>query len=123
MLTEYYHLSYFFMNTFLVLFLAPASVIAEWMKTNPAEREVAEKKMRAEWNTWMKAHAGMIKETKAGGRTKRVTSSGIIDVRNDIILYSIIEAESHEVAAKVFEGHPHLGIPQASIEIMAIRSL
>lgn len=111
------------MNTFLVLFLAPASVIAEWMKTPQAERDAAEKKMRAEWNAWMDAHAGMIKETKAAGKTKRVTTAGVVDSRNDIMLYSVVEAESHEVAAKAFEGHPHLGIPQASIEVMAIRSL
>lgn len=36
------------MNTFMVLFLAPASVMDEWMKKDPAEREEGEKKMRAE---------------------------------------------------------------------------
>jgi hypothetical protein len=111
------------MNNFLVLFLAPAAVMAEWMKTPAAERDAAEKKMRDEWNEWTAAHAGMIKETNAGGKTKRVTSSGVIDARNDIMLYSVIEAKSHEAAAKAYEGHPHLGIPQASIEVMAIRSM
>jgi len=38
-------------------------------------------------------------------------------------LYAIVEAESHEAAAKTFEGHPHLQIPQSSIEIMEIRTL
>jgi hypothetical protein len=37
------------------------------------------------------------------------------------MLYSFVEAESHEAAAKAFEGHPNLGIPQSSIEIMEIR--
>ena len=32
-------------------------------------------------------------------------------------------AESHEAAAKTFENHPHLQIPQASIELMEIHSL
>ena len=48
---------------------------------------------------------------------------GTSDTKNDIMLYSIIEAESHQSAAKMFEGHPHLGIPQASIEIMEIHPL
>jgi hypothetical protein len=39
------------------------------------------------------------------------------------MLYSVIEAESHDIAAKAYEGHPHLGIPQASIEVMAIRPM
>ena len=111
------------MQTFLVLFLAPSSVIEEWMKTPQAEREAAEKKMRDEWNIWMSNHASMIKETNAGGKTKRVNTSGVTDTKNDIMLYSVIEAESHDVAAKAFEDHPHLGIPQASIEVMAIRPM
>lgn len=111
------------MNKFIVLFLAPSAVMAEWMKKPEAERAVEEKKMREEWDEWMKVNAGMIKETNAGGKTKRVTSSGVVDARNDIMLYSVIEAESHEAAAKAYEGHPHFGIPEASIEVMAIRPM
>lgn len=111
------------MNTYIVLFMAPAAVIAEWMQKDPAEREAADTKMRSDWDAWMREHASSIKQTMAGGATKRVTSEGTADVKNDIMLYSIIEAPSHEEAAKLFEHHPHLGIPQASIEIMAIRPM
>lgn len=111
------------MNTFLVLFLAPASVMEEWMKTPQAEREVQEKQMKADWDAWMAAHADLIKETKAAGKTKRVTAAGIVDARNDIMMYSIVEAESQEAAAQAFVGHPHFTIPEASIEVMSIRSL
>lgn len=111
------------MQKFLVMFLAPVAVIEEWMKTPQADREIAEKKMREEWNVWSTAHASMIKETNAGGKTKRVNASGVSDTKNDIMLYSIIEAESHDIASQAFVGHPHLGIPEASIEIMAIRSM
>jgi hypothetical protein len=111
------------MQTFIVLFLAPSSVIEEWMKTPQADREIAEKKMKEEWDLWISNHANMIKETYAGGKTKRVTSQGVLDAKNDIMLYSIIEATSHDTATKAFEGHPHLSIPQASIEVMAIRAM
>ena len=36
-------------KTFLALYLAPASVIEEWRKTDPATRKAAEQKMQAEW--------------------------------------------------------------------------
>jgi hypothetical protein len=108
------------MRKFLVLYLVPATVIDEWVKTDPDKRKVAEEKMQGEWGTWMGAHSKMIISTDAGGKTKRVTSSGIADTRNDIMLYSIVEAESHDAAAKSFENHPHLQIPQSSIEIMEI---
>lgn len=111
------------MQKFLVLFLAPAAVIAEWMKTPQEERKVAEKKMKEDWDVWTAAHASMIKETNAGGKTKRISAEGVIDAKNDIMLYSIIEAESHEAVANTFMGHPHLTIPQASIEVMAIRPM
>ena len=37
------------MNKFLVMYLAPASVIEEWKKTDPDKRKVAEEKMQADW--------------------------------------------------------------------------
>jgi hypothetical protein len=111
------------MKKFLVLYLAPASVLEEWSKTDPDKRKTAEEKMRGDWNKWTSDHAKMITDTGAGGKTKRVSSSGTSDTKNDIMLYSFIEAESHEAAAKSFESHPHLQIPQSSIEVMEIRAI
>ena len=42
----------------------------------------------------------MITVTEAAGKTKAVTSAGIGDLKNDIMLYSIVEAENHDAAAK-----------------------
>ena len=111
------------MKRFLVLYLAPAKVLEEWQRTDPEERRVAEEKMRNDWNRWMSDHAAMITDTGAGGKTKRVTASGISDAMNDIMLYSFVEAESHDKAAKAFESHPHLGIPQSSVEVMEVRRM
>ena len=57
------------------------------------------------------------------GKTRRVTAQGSAAGRNDIMLYAIVQAESREAASKMFEDHPHLGIPQSSIEIMEIHAL
>jgi hypothetical protein len=112
------------MKKFLVTYLAPASVIAEWKKTDPDTRKAAEEKMRAEWKNWMNDHANIFADIGAGvGKTKVVTAQGISDSKNDIMLYSLVEAESHEAAAKSFEGHPHLQIPQSSIEVMEVHAL
>lgn len=108
---------------FLVLYLVPGEVMADWAKTDPATRKSAELKLKAEWDRWMGEHARMVTLTEAGGMTKAVTASGITDARNDIMLYSIVEAESHEAAAKAFAQHPHLTIPQSSIQVMEVRSL
>jgi hypothetical protein len=112
------------MNKYLVTYLAPRSVIEEWKKTDTEKRQAAETKMRAEWGKWMGEHAKMFADKGAGvGKTKRVSMKGTSDAANDIMLYAIIEAASHESAARAFEGHPHLQIPQASIEVMEIRPL
>jgi hypothetical protein len=108
---------------FLVLYLVPAPVMDEWAKTDPEKKKVAEEKMQTEWGKWMGAHSKIFISTDVGGKTKLVTSSGVSDTRNDIVLYSIIEAASHDAAAKSFENHPHLQIPQSSIEVMEIRPM
>jgi len=112
------------MKKYLVTYLAPASIIEDWMKTDPETRKAAEAKMRADWDAWMAEHAKSFTDMGAGvGKTKLVTKEGVSDTKNNIMLYGIVEAESHEAAAKLFENHPHLGIPQASIEIMEINPL
>jgi len=112
------------MKKFLVTYLAPASVIDDWKKTEPEKRKAAEEKMQGEWRKWMSDHATMFVDKGAGvGKTKRVTAQGASDTRNNIMLYAIVEAESHDAAAKTFEGHPHLQIPQAFIEVMEIHPL
>ncbi len=110
-------------NKFIALYLVPASVTADWAKTDPETRKAAEQKMQAEWGKWMGDHAKMIVSTEVGGKTKRVTASGVADVKNDIMLYSFIEADSHEAAAKAFENNPHLQIPQSSIEVMEVKPM
>jgi hypothetical protein len=112
------------MKKFLVTYVAPASVIDDWKKTEPEKRKEAEEKMQGEWRKWISDHMTMFVDKGAGvGKTKRVTAQGMSDTKNDIMLYAIVEAESHEGAAKIFEGHPHLQIPQSSIEVMEIHPL
>ena len=112
------------MKKFLVTYLAPASVIADWKKTEPSTRKAAEAEMQADWKKWMDHNARLFADIGAGvGRTKVVNTQGVSDSKNDILLYSVIEAESHDAAAKSFEGHPHLRIPQSSIEVMEIHPL
>src|ERR1700729_2487576 len=111
------------MKKFLVLYLIPPLVIEDWLKTAPDVRKAAQEKMRGEWNAWVASHVKMITDTAAGGKTKLVSTSGVSDTKNDIMLYSFVEADSHEAAAKAFEGHPHLQIPQSSIEVMEVRAM
>ena len=89
----------------------------------PEKRKAEEEKMLTDWKKWTGAHTGLFADARAGvGRPKRIDANGIKDARNDIMLYAIVNADSHDAAAKAFRSHPHLGIPQSSIEVMERKS-
>jgi len=74
----------------------------------------------AAWQAWGKRYADQILEFGGPlGKTKRVTSAGVSDASNHMAAYVIVEAESHEAAAQMFEGHPHFAIfPGDGVEVM-----
>lgn len=111
------------MKNFTVIYMAPATALEEWMKQPEAERTEGEAKMKAEWDTWLKAHADTVLNTIALGKTKRVSASGVEDARNDMMLSSYAQGESAEAVAEIFKDHPHFTIPGATIEIMEARPM
>lgn len=111
------------MKNFTVIYMAPATTIEEWMKKPEEERKEAEKAMKADWDAWTESHKDMLLNTIALGKTKRVSASGVEDVRNDMMISSYVQGESAEVVAEVFKDHPHFTIPGATIEIMETRQM
>lgn len=100
----------------------PHAGLDEWMKLPEADRKTMEVQMQNEWNAWMAAHKDAITDTAGVGKPKRVTKGKSEDARNDLMMYSFVEAESLDAAAKMFEDHPHFGIPGAWIEVMAVNA-
>ncbi|QHQ40676.1 hypothetical protein GTQ55_02705 [Microbulbifer hydrolyticus] len=74
----------------------------------------------AAWGSWMEKHRDiLVAEGGPLGKTKRVDPSGVSDVRNEMTGYVIVQAESHEAAARLFENHPHFTIfPGDCVEVM-----
>ena len=72
------------------------------------------------WHKWMTDHAASVVTTGGPlGKTKKIAKDGITDIRNRLTGYIVVQAESHEAAAKLFEGHPHFSIfPGDSVEVM-----
>ncbi len=101
----------------------PSTGMAEWMKVPAEQRAKEEATMREQWNTWTAANGASIIETAGAGKTSRVTSSGTTEVANDVMLYSLVEAETKEAVTAMFAGHPHLGIPGAWIDVMPANKL
>ena len=108
---------------FLVLYQMPHAGLDDWMKMPEAERKAEEKQMETEWNEWTVKHSDLLKETAGVGKPKRITKGGAEDSRNDIMMYSFVEADSLEAAAEAFKDHPHFGIPGSWIEVMPTKSM
>jgi hypothetical protein len=74
----------------------------------------------AAWHKWMADNAASV-VTAGGplGKTMKIGRDGIADIRNRMAGDIIVQAESHDAAAKLFEGHPHFSIfPGDSVEVM-----
>jgi hypothetical protein len=57
------------------------------------------------------------------GPTKRTSQDGVTDVVNELTVFVVVRAPSHEAAAKMFEGHPHFTIfPCDAVDVMPLLS-
>lgn len=76
----------------------------------------------AAWTKWMADHASIVTDSGGPlGKTKKASKAGIADSKNHVAGYVVVEAASHEAAAKLFENHPHFAIfPGDSVEIMEV---
>jgi hypothetical protein len=91
-----------------------------WNALSDDERKKRQETGFDAWMAWGREHAAAIVDQGAPlGKTKRAAPDGLTDIKNVMSGYVIIQAESHEAAAKLFEKHPHFTIfPGDSVEIM-----
>jgi hypothetical protein len=110
-----------YMKKFFVLYLASAGDFKKAMDSMPKMTPEEQKVSMDEWTQWMKDKGGVVDMGAGLGKTKRVTASDISDTRNEVGGYSIIEAESHEEAAKKMQDSPHFKMmPGGWIEVMEV---
>ena len=108
------------MKTFLAVFLGSVASMDAWRNMPDAERKPKEIAGVQAWHAWVQANQAAIVDMGGPlGKTKRVSKQGVADVRNEMGAYTVVQAESHEAAAKLFEHHPHFMIfPGDSVEVM-----
>lgn len=94
----------------------------EWNALSESERNARQQQGMQAWGAWMQKHADVVVVSGGPlGKTKRVSGSGIEDTSNPLSGFVIVRAQSHEAAAKLFEGHPHISIfPGEGVEIMPV---
>jgi hypothetical protein len=108
------------MKKFLAVYIGSASALANWKMMDEEKRRQQEKAGKEAWGKWVMSNGKSIVDNGSPlGKTKRISAQGISDTKNEIAAYTIVQAESHETAAKLFENHPHFMIfPGDSVEVM-----
>jgi hypothetical protein len=110
------------MKKFLAIYIGTKAALEKsgWNKMDEEQRKKLDAAGVKAWEEWAMAHAGAIVDQGSPlGKTKRAASEGIADIKNSMTGYVIVQAESHEAAARMFERHPHFtSFPGDSVEIM-----
>lgn len=110
------------MKRFLAVYTGTPEALEKsgWNKLDAATRKEREAAGIKAWMGWGAANKAVIVDMGTPlGKTKRISPQGVADTKNALTGYVIIEAESHEAAAKLFLNHPHFTIfPGEAVEVM-----
>jgi hypothetical protein len=110
------------MKKFLAIYIGTEAALerSQWNQLDEAKRKERQALGMKAWMDWGRAHAAAIVDQGTPlGKTKRAAPDGVEEIKNVMVGYAVVQAESHEAAAKLFENHPHFTIfPGDSVEIM-----
>lgn len=111
------------MKNFLAVYLGSelnSTAQQKWNALSADARKQRENDGMKAWGNWVEQNANSIVEMGSPvGKTKRISPSGIADIRNAITAYTVVRAEDHDAAAKLFVNHPHFTVfPGDAVEIM-----
>jgi hypothetical protein len=111
-------------DTYLAVFLGSktSEKMTAWNALPEEQRRAKEREGIAAWKAWVEKHQEAIVGMGGPlGKTKKVTQRGIEYICNAMAAFTVIRAQSHEAAAKLFENHPHFAIfPGEGVEIMPV---
>jgi hypothetical protein len=112
------------MKKFLAVYIGTHSAMerSKWNDLDPVKRKELEASGIKAWGDWMMANESAVLDTGGPlGKTKRISAEGVGDFKNNITGYILVQAESHEAAAKLFLNHPHFAIfPGEAVEVMEL---
>lgn len=109
------------MKKFMAVFRGePGKGNAEWNRLSESDRQQRVQEGMQAWGKWMQDNAAQIIYPGGPlGKTLQVNKEGVSSKVNNDCGFVIIEASSHEEAAKKFLNHPHFSIfPGENVEVM-----
>lgn len=108
------------MPCFLAVYMMHPDAIPRFRALPKAEQDEVDAAGVPKWVEWEKQNAASIAD-KGGmvGKALRVSLKGATAATNSICGYLVVEAETIEAAARLFENHPHFSVfPGDSVDIM-----
>lgn len=107
------------MPRFLAVYTMQPEDLARFRARPKAEQDQVDAAGLPQWNQWEERNAAAFLDRGMVGKTMRVTGNGIAPATNNICGYIVVEAETIEEAARLFENHPHFTLfPGDGVDIM-----
>jgi hypothetical protein len=108
------------MPRFLALYTMQPEDVARFRSLPKSEQDAIDAVGFKQWKEWEARNAASFRD-RGGmvGKTMRVTRDGIAGAVNSVCGYIVVEAETIEAAARLFENHPHFSVfPGDGVDIM-----
>lgn len=108
------------MPRFLAVYMMHPENVVRFRAMPKAEQDAVDAVGLKQWADWEQRNlASFLDRGGMVGKTLRVSKDGTSPASNDFCGYVVVEAETIEAAAKLFENHPHFSIfPGDSVDIM-----
>ena len=92
----------------------------KWEKLPVKTRQEREDAGIQAWHAWViKNEKSIVYMGAPLGTTKQVSRKGVANTHNEMGAFTVVQADSHASAAKLFKDHPHFTIfPGESVEVM-----
>jgi hypothetical protein len=108
------------MPRFLAVYTMKPEDLARFRSLPRSEQDAIDAVGIKQWTDWEERNAASFPD-RGGmvGKTVRVTKDGIAGAVNPFCGYIVVEAETIEAAARLFENHPHFTVfPGDGVDIM-----
>jgi len=108
------------MPRFLAVYTMQAEDLARFRGMPKQEQDAIDAAGAKLWMEWEASNAASFPDRGSMvGKTTRVTRDGIADAVNPFCGYIVVEAETVQAAARLFENHPHFSVfPGDGVDIM-----
>ena len=108
------------MPRFLAVYTMKPEDVARFRRLPKAEQDEVDAAGLKQWLEWEARHSASILDSGGMvGKTRRVTREGIADAVNPFCGYIVVEAETIDEAARLFENHPHFAVfPGDGVDVM-----